>query len=78
MWDKDEYFKGLSFIKITFLILFFFGAIVMISQVRAQEKDSLEFNTTKYGWPTQIVYDTVNACYQGTYKWIVMANPTLI
>ena len=29
-------------------------------------------------WPSQILYDTVNACYQGTYKWIVMNNPSLI
>ena len=45
MWDKDEYFKGISFIKITFLILFFFGAMVMISQVRGSEKKSLMFDT---------------------------------
>ena len=29
-------------------------------------------------WPSQILYDTVNACYQGTYKWIVTSNPSLI
>ena len=34
MWDKDEYFKGMSFVKIAFLILFFFGAMGMVSQVR--------------------------------------------
>ena len=78
MWDKDEYFKGISLIKITFLILFFFGAMVMISQVKGNEKKPLLFNTSKYGWPTQTVFDTVNACYQGTYKWIVMTNPVLL
>ena len=78
MWDKDEYFKGISFIKITFLILFFFGAMVMISQVRGSEKKSLMFDTSKYGWPTQLLFDSTNACYQGTYKWIVMSNPILL
>ena len=78
MWNKDEYFKGISFIKITFLILFFFGAMVMISQVRGSEKKSLMFDTSKYGWPTQLLFDSTNACYQGTYKWIVMANPILL
>jgi hypothetical protein len=29
-------------------------------------------------WNTQLVYDNVNACYQGTYRWILMANPALI
>ena len=28
-------------------------------------------------WSTQLVYDTTNACYQGTIKWIVMTNPSL-
>lgn len=28
-------------------------------------------------WSTQLVYDTTNACYQGTLKWIVMTNPAL-
>ena len=78
MWDKDEYFKGISFVKIAFLILFFLGAMVMISQVRGSEKKSLMFDTSKYGWPTQLLYDSVNACYQGTYKWIVLANPILL
>ena len=29
-------------------------------------------------WPTQILYDTVGACFQGTVKWVVMSNPSLI
>ena len=72
MWDKDEYFKGISFVKIAFLILFFLGAMVMISQVRGED------NKTKEEWTTQLLYDTTNACYQGTYRWILMAHPSLI
>ena len=82
MWDKDEYFKGISFVKIAFLILFFFGAMVMISQVRAQSDNAteklLQSAPNNDEWTTQILYDTVNACYQGTVKWIVMSNPQLI
>ena len=29
-------------------------------------------------WPSQILYDTIGACYQGTVKWVVMSNPSLI
>ena len=29
-------------------------------------------------WTTQLLYDTTNACYQGTIRWIVMTNPALI
>ena len=33
MQNREDYFKGVDFIKIVFLILFFFGAMVMVSQV---------------------------------------------
>ena len=86
MFNKDEYFKGVSFVKIVFFIALFFGAMVLSNQVRGEspsvkesvEKESLEINTAEMGWPTQIVYDSVNACHQGTYRWIVLSNPALI
>ena len=86
MFDRNEYFRGLSFGKIVLLVLLFFGAMVLSSQVKGEspsvkesvEKQSLEINTAEVGWPTQIVYDSVNACHQGTYRWIVMSNPSLI
>ena len=28
-------------------------------------------------WPTQVVFDTVHVCYQGTLRWVVMGNPNL-
>ena len=32
----------------------------------------------KEKWSTQLLYDTVNACYQGTLRWIVITHPGLI
>ena len=61
----------MQFIKITFCMLFVFGAMVLVSQVRAED------NKTK-AWNTESVVDNVNACYQGTYRWILLANPALI
>ena len=29
-------------------------------------------------WTTQLLYDTTNACYQGTIKWVLMSNPNLV
>ena len=29
-------------------------------------------------WSTQLLWDTTNACYQGTIRWIVMTNPSLL
>ena len=57
MWEKEEFFKGVSFIKIAFLILFFFCAMVMVSQVKGEDNKTKE-------WSTQLLYDTTNACYQ--------------
>ena len=28
-------------------------------------------------WPSQIIYDTVGACYQGTIRWVVVSHPGL-
>ena len=85
MWDKDEYFKGISFVKIAFLILFFFGAMVMIGQVRAEDNKTINNPTNGFPkildddrWSSQLVYDTLGACYQGTIKWIIMTNPSLL
>ena len=75
MFNRNEYFKGVSFIKIVFFIGLFLCSIILIGQVRAQE---LTYDTSKYGWTTQLLFDSTNACYQGTYKWIVMSNPTLL
>ena len=32
----------------------------------------------KEKWSTQLLYDTTNACFQGTLKWIVITHPGLI
>jgi hypothetical protein len=28
-------------------------------------------------WSSQLVYDTIGACYSGTIRWIIMSNPSL-
>ena len=77
--------KYTIFTSTIFLILFIFGAMVMVSQVKAEDNKTIEF--TDRGWPkildddkwtTQLLFDTVQACYQGTIRWIVLSNPTLL
>ena len=87
MFDRDEYFRGVDFVKIIFLILFFFGMMVLVSQVRAEDnKTTDEPKFTGGGfplildddrWPSQLLYDTIGACYQGTIRWIMISNPSL-
>ena len=86
--SNDDYFKGVSVFRIIFLILFFLGAMVLISQPRGEDNKTIDEPPRTPGgfpkildndvWPTQILYDTVGACYQGTVRWVVLTNPRLI
>ena len=29
-------------------------------------------------WPTQVIFDTVHVCYNGTLRWVAMGNPSLM
>ena len=29
-------------------------------------------------WPSQVIFDTIQICYQGTIRWIVMGSPGLL
>ena len=64
---------------IVFLMLFF------VKEARAEDNKTIEFDDR--GWPkildedewrSQLVFDTVQACYQGTIRWVVLSHPTLL
>ena len=76
----NDYFKDITLIKIFVLVAVFVLCLFLVGTFTARGEDnkSFEIETSKTGWPTQIVYDSVNACYQGTYRWIVLSNPALI
>ena len=75
-------------IYIIFLIVFLFivhNYYGVPSLIGAEDNKTIEF--TDRGWPkildedkwrTQLIFDTVQACYQGTIRWIVISNPTLL
>ena len=29
-------------------------------------------------WPSQVIFDTVQVCYNGTVRWVAMGNPSLM
>ena len=88
MKNNEDYFKTVTITKIAIITIFFFFIMMVMGAITSKgespsvkesiEKQSLELDTSKTGWPTQILYDSVQACYQGTYRWIVMSNPALI
>ena len=80
MEKNQEYFRGVSVIKIifmTFIIGLIFGLMFFfVKGVRAEDNETKKVVLKE--WTTQLLYDTTTACYQGTIKWIVMSNPALI
>ena len=57
------------------IMIVFVVSIFIVNLTRAED------NKTKVilkELTTQIIYDTTNACYQGTARWIVLTNPGLI
>ena len=76
---KKAFIVGLIFGLIVFLMIFF------VKGVKAEDNKTIEF--TDRGWPmildddkwtTQLLFDTVQACYQGTIRWIVLSNTSLL
>ena len=76
---KKAFIVGLIFGLIVFLMIFF------VKGVKAEDNKTIEF--TDRGWPkildddkwtTQMLFDTVQACYQGTIRWVVLSYPSLL
>ena len=78
----------MKYIKFILCMLFIFGIMVMVSQVNAEDNKTIdEPKFTERGfpkildddkWTSQLVYDTIGACYQGTIRWVVLSNPSLL
>jgi len=81
-----KYFKNETTTKIVMGVLLFLiiMLVVGISTLRAEDNKTVdEPKFTKGGfpiildadkWPSQIIYDTVGACYQGTIRWVVLSH----
>ena len=83
----NSYFKNEKFTKIVIGVLMFLIILFVtgIFAARAEDNKTIEF--TDMGWPkildddkwtTQMLFDTVQACYQGTIRWVVLSHPTLL
>ena len=80
MEKKQEYFRGVSVIKITF-ITFIIGLIFglmffFVKGVRAEDNETKKVVLKE--WTTQLLYDTTNACYEGTIRWVLLTHPSLL
>ena len=65
-------------VVVVFLMLY--SSKVIFPREHTNEETIVErhfIKVTDDEWPTQVIYDTTNICYQGTLRWIVMGNPNL-
>ena len=79
--EISKYFKS---ILIFLMILIVAGLFV----VKAEDnKTTVDLTRTSGGfpiildkdkWSSQLVYDTIGACYQGTIRWVILTNPSLL
>ena len=70
------------------LLFFIIMLVAWISVVKAEDnKTTDEPVFTERGfpkildddkWTSQLIYDTIGACYQGTIRWVLLSNPSLL
>jgi len=86
----NSYFKNEKLAKIIMSVLLFVMILLVVGIVAVKGEDNKTTNEpvfTERGfpkildddkWVSQLVYDTIGACYQGTIRWVVMSNPSLL
>jgi len=83
----NSYFKNEKLAKIIMSVLLFLLIMIVAGMfvVRAEDNKTIEFDDK--GWPkildddewrSQLVFDTVQACYQGTIRWVLLSDPSLL
>ena len=90
MMNIGNYLKNEKYAKVIMSVLIFLLILILtgLFVVRAEDNKTIdEPKFTKGGfpkildddkWSSQILYDTIGACYQGTIKWIILTNPSLL
>jgi len=86
----NSYFKNEKLPKIIMGVLLFVMILLVagVAIVKAEDNKTIdEPKFTKGGWPkildddkwrTQLLFDTTQACYQGTMRWVILSNPSLL
>ena len=83
----NNYFKNEKLAKIIMGVLLVVMILLVagVAVVKAEDNKTIEFDDK--GWPkildddewrSQLIFDTVQACYQGTIRWVLLSNPSLL
>ena len=73
-----NYFKNEKSAKIIMGVLLFLIILLVagVSVVRAEDNETKRVVLKE--WTTQLLYDTTNACYEGTIRWVLLTHPSLL
>ena len=86
----NSYFKNEKLPKIIMgvLLILIIMLVAGVAVVKAEDNKTIdEPKFTERGfpkildddkWTSQLVYDTIIACYQGTIRWVILSNPSLL
>jgi len=86
----NSYFKNEKLAKIIMSVLLFLLIMIVAGMFVVKGEDNKTTDKpmfTERGfpkildddkWVSQLVYDTIGACYQGTIRWVILSNPSLL
>jgi len=86
----NSYFKNEKLAKIIMGVLLFVMILLVAGIVIVKAEDNKTTDEpvfTERGfpkildddkWTSQLIYDTIGACYQGTIRWVLLSNPSLL
>ena len=60
-----------------FVLILSFGGFVVAENVPPRTPGGFPKILDDDKWSSQILYDTIGACYQGTIRWVVLTHPAL-
>ena len=73
--ETKHFFKKVSIAGLIFGLIVL-GMVFFINGAKAQDKPLIKVPNDE--WDSQVVFDTVQVCYQGTLNWVAMGNPNLL
>ena len=74
----NSYFKNEKFTKIVMGVLLFLIILLVVGISAARAEDNETKKIVLKEWTTQLLYDTTNACYEGTIRWVLLTHPSLL
>ena len=85
-----NFFKNEKYTKVIMSVLIFLLILIVAGLFAVRAEDNKTIDKPKYTsggfpiildegkWSSQLLYDTIGACYQGTIRWVLLSQPSLL